>query len=91
MTKNYQSQEHACNQVYLQNLHQLIGTIERYIILTGKGIVEVEGLEAQEVQANDVVIIPPDCSQKITNRSTSDLIFLAVCTPRFKTDCYRDI
>jgi hypothetical protein len=38
--------------------HNLVGTIERYVILGGSG--------------------------------EEDLIFLAICSPRFRPDCYRD-
>ena len=39
----------------------------------------------------DVVLIPPSCPQRITNTGSGDLIFLAICTPRFKQDAYEDI
>jgi len=69
-------------------LHRLNGTIERYVIVAGTGIVGVEGLEAQTVVVGDVVIIPPLCGQSITNNGDQDLIFLAICSPRFKTEVY---
>lgn len=72
-------------------LHKLVDTIERYVILEGEGLVEVGDLSPQSVSANDVVIIPASCSQKITNKGDSDLIFLAICTPRFKQQCYEEI
>ena len=71
-------------------LHKLIVTIERYVILEGEGLIELEGLEPQKLSINDVVIIPPNCSQKITNNGSSDLIFLAICSPRFERSCYVD-
>jgi mannose-6-phosphate isomerase-like protein (cupin superfamily) len=72
-------------------LHRLSHTIERYVILSGIGSVEVADLPAQTVSAGNVVIIPPLCTQKITNTGTDDLIFLALCTPRFQTQFYEDI
>lgn len=72
-------------------LHRLTGLVERYVILSGLGNVEVGGLPAQPVSAGSVVIIPPRCSQKITNTGAEDLIFLALCTPRFETQFYEDI
>jgi oxalate decarboxylase/phosphoglucose isomerase-like protein (cupin superfamily) len=39
----------------------------------------------------DVVLIPPMCRQRITNTGSEDLIFLAICTPRFSNDVYEDI
>jgi len=72
-------------------LHRLTGLVERYVILSGLGNVEVADLPAQSVSAGSVVIIPPRCSQKITNTGAEDLIFLALCTPRFETQFYEDI
>lgn len=71
--------------------HRLNGIAERYCILSGRGLVEVGKLPPQEVQAGDVVIIPSMCSQRIANIGAEDLIFLAICTPRFSDDVYEDI
>jgi mannose-6-phosphate isomerase-like protein (cupin superfamily) len=72
-------------------LHRLKGVTERYIILEGKGLVEVGELAPTEVRPGDVVIVPPGIPQRITNIADSDLIFMAVCTPRFTKDAYEDI
>jgi mannose-6-phosphate isomerase-like protein (cupin superfamily) len=72
-------------------LHRLSKLIERYVILSGVGSVEVADLPAQTVSAGNVVIIPPLCSQKITNTGEEDLVFLALCTPRFEKSFYEDI
>lgn len=71
--------------------HALSVTTERYVILEGEGCVEVGNLEPQTVAAGDVVIIPADCRQRISNGGTVDLIFLALCTPRFDRKNYRRI
>lgn len=71
-------------------LHKLSATVERYVILEGVGFVEVGNEPPQKVMPNDVVIIPASYSQKITNNGTSDLIFLAICSPRFERSCYVD-
>ncbi len=71
--------------------HQVLGTIERYVILEGSGRVEVGDLPPQNVSAGDVVFIPASCRQRITNLGKVDLIFLAICTPRFQTEAYEDI
>ena len=71
--------------------HRLKGVTERYVILEGAGLAEVEGLAPQKVGPGDVVIIPPSCPQRITSIGPGDLIFLAVCTPRFQPGCYEDI
>ncbi len=71
--------------------HRLTGTVERYVILEGNGLMEVGNLRPQELKAGDVVLIPPLCRQRITNIGHEDLIFLAICTPRFLDDVYENI
>jgi mannose-6-phosphate isomerase-like protein (cupin superfamily) len=71
--------------------HRVVGTTERYVIIEGKGRVEVGNLPPQEVSAGDVVLIPPSCRQRITNTGHRDLLFLAICTPRFRPEAYEDI
>ena len=71
--------------------HWLKGTVERYYIVNGRGRVEVGKLPPQEVSAGDIVLIPPKCRQRITNIGSQDLVFLAICTPRFSNDVYEDI
>jgi mannose-6-phosphate isomerase-like protein (cupin superfamily) len=71
--------------------HRLRGTAERYLIESGRGRVEVGVLEPREVGPGDVVIIPPDCRQRIANVGEGDLVFLAICTPRFRTADYEDL
>ena len=71
--------------------HRLIGTTERYYILKGIGVVEVGKLPPEEIKAGDIVIIPERCSQRITNIGSEDLVFLAICTPRFLPDVYEDL
>ena len=71
--------------------HRLAGTVERYVILDGSGRVEVGSLPPQDVTAGDIVLIPQSCRQRITNVGPGDLIFLAVCTPRFRQEAYEDI
>lgn len=71
--------------------HRLVGTTERYVIVEGRGRVEVGSLPPQEVSAGDVVLIPPSCPQRIANIGQGELVFLAICTPRFKQAAYEDI
>jgi mannose-6-phosphate isomerase-like protein (cupin superfamily) len=71
--------------------HRLVDTMERYIILDGRGRVEVGNLPAQQVNPGDVVLIPPLCRQRITNIGQQDLVFLAICTPPFRNEVYEDI
>ncbi len=71
--------------------HKLKGTTERYCILSGEGVAEVGESEPQTVVPGDVVIIPPGCKQRITNTGREDLVFLAICTPRFLEEHYQAI
>lgn len=71
--------------------HRLVGTIERYVIIEGRGRVEVGDLAPREVAAGDVVIIPALCRQRIANIGTNDLTFLAICTPRFEQKNYEEV
>lgn len=70
--------------------HRVVDTLERYVILDGVGRMEIGDYPPQEVQAGDVVMIPPSVRQRIANIGTGDLVFLAICTPRFKPDSYED-
>ncbi|NIL93811.1 MAG: cupin domain-containing protein [Woeseiaceae bacterium] len=68
--------------------HKVIGTAERYLILSGEGVVEVAGQAPTKVDRGDVVLIPPGAEQRITNTGATDLVFLALCTPRFRPENY---
>jgi mannose-6-phosphate isomerase-like protein (cupin superfamily) len=70
-------------------LHKLHDVMERYLILSGQGAVEIGGGPALAVGPMDIVTIPAGTAQKITNTSqTKELIFLCLCTPGFVPDCY---
>ena len=68
--------------------HRLAGIAERYVILEGSGRVEIGDRPPEDVHPGDVVLIPPTCRQRITNTGTADLVFLALCTPRFEQNYY---
>ena len=72
-------------------LHRLHGITERYVMLAGTGKVEVGSLPAQDVAMGDVVLIPPGCTQRITNTGIDELLFLAICSPRFQQAAYEDV
>jgi mannose-6-phosphate isomerase-like protein (cupin superfamily) len=71
--------------------HKLEGITERYVILEGQGRVELGDLPPQDVGPGAVVVIPPGCPQRIRNTGAADLVFLAICSPRFQQHCYIDI
>jgi len=64
---------------------------ERYVVIEGRGIVEVSGLEPTDVGPGDVVVIPAGAAQRIRNVGEEDLVFYCVCTPRFETHHYHDV
>jgi len=68
--------------------HHLKEVQEIYLITKGRGKVTIAGLDPTEVNVGDVVIIPPETSQSITNLGKNDLVFYCICTPRFTADCY---
>lgn len=70
--------------------HRVVDTLERYVILDGARRMEIGDFPPQEVQAGDVVLIPPSVRQRIANVGPADLVFLAICTPRFRPEAYED-
>jgi mannose-6-phosphate isomerase-like protein (cupin superfamily) len=70
--------------------HRLRDVTERYVILSGSGRVEVGDRLPQIVSVGDTVIIPPRSRQRIANIGQEDLVFLAICSPRFLPECYED-
>lgn len=68
--------------------HRLQATTERYVLLEGSGRVEVGEEPPRVVGPGDVVHIAPGCRQRIANVGNGELIFLAVCTPRFQRENY---
>ncbi|HWT53403.1 MAG TPA: cupin domain-containing protein [Rhodocyclaceae bacterium] len=71
--------------------HCVHGTVERYVIQAGYGLMELGDLPPQAVGPGDVVLIPAGWRQRITNAGSDDLIFLAICTPRFRFESYADV
>jgi mannose-6-phosphate isomerase-like protein (cupin superfamily) len=71
--------------------HRLQGIRERYLILEGSGLVEIGTQPPLLLRPGDSVQIPPGIRQRITNTGDTDLIFLAVCTPRFVPEAYLDL
>jgi mannose-6-phosphate isomerase-like protein (cupin superfamily) len=68
--------------------HHLVGVQEIYLITSGHGKVTIGDLESAKVGIGDVIIIPPQTSQKVTNTGKTNLVFYCICTPRFTEACY---
>lgn len=71
--------------------HRLKGVTERYLVIAGSGIVEVGEKKPTPVGSGDIVIIPPGTRQRILNSANTDLVFYAICSPRFTPDCYESL
>ncbi len=71
--------------------HRLDGIFERYLVTAGRGTVEIGDLEPTTVGAGDLVLIPPGIRQRITNDGDTDLVFYAICSPRFSPEHYYPI
>ncbi|MCB9308334.1 MAG: cupin domain-containing protein [Lewinellaceae bacterium] len=61
---------------------------EYYYILEGAGEVEIDGSFKSEVAKGDLVRIRSGQTQRIRNTADSDLLFLCICTPRFRQESY---
>jgi mannose-6-phosphate isomerase-like protein (cupin superfamily) len=70
--------------------HRLRDTVERYLVQSGQGLVEVGTAAPRRVGVGDVVLIPAGERQRIHNPGPDDLVFLALCTPRFETANYME-
>ena len=70
--------------------HYLENTTERYVILSGSGLVEVGTAEPCNVTTGDVIIVPANTRQRIKNIGKNDLLFLAICSPRFQKKNYHE-
>ncbi len=68
--------------------HHLDGVTEIYLIVSGRGQVDMGDLKPVKVGTGDLVVIPAGTSQRITNIGKKDLVFYCICTPRFTADCY---
>ncbi|WP_348672462.1 cupin domain-containing protein [uncultured Abyssibacter sp.] len=70
--------------------HRLQGITERYLILSGHGEADIGDGAPQPVGVGSVVHIPSGERQRIRNTGSDELVFLAVCTPRFTPERYED-
>jgi mannose-6-phosphate isomerase-like protein (cupin superfamily) len=72
-------------------LHSLKGTVERYVILSGTARIRAGGASPVEAGPMDVVTFRADETQTLVNPGQGDLVFLAICTPRFRQENYVDL
>ncbi len=65
-------------------LHKLKTSSETYFILTGTARIWVNE-EAVEAGAGSLVYVPPDAAQYVENIGNSDLEYLVICDPAWKS------
>lgn len=70
-------------------LHSL-SILEWYIIESGGGLMEIDGMSSL-MSIGDCVRIEPGQSQRITNTGESDLVFKSICRPRFTLGTYTNL
>lgn len=68
--------------------HWLAGVDERFVILSGRGILEAGDITGQALAPGDVAFVPAGVRQRLHNPGPDELVFLCLCTPRFTPDCY---
>lgn len=69
----------------------VLHTVDRtevYYILRGSGVATIGNREFP-VGTGEALYIAPGTPQRITNHGSEDLIFLAICTPRFTPQAYQ--
>ena len=64
---------------------------ERYLIETGRGLMTLGIQPPFPVGPGDAIHIPAGVAQRIENSADEDLVFLCVCTPRFRPEGYREL
>ncbi len=79
----------AANQT--TKVHYLKNTDERYVVISGTGKVFLDNNAPQTVKPGDVVYISAGTHQSIKNEGSADLVFLAICNPRFTVECYVEV
>lgn len=71
--------------------HAVDDTVERYLVFSGEATIEVDTLPPTRIGPGDVVVIAPGKKQRVTNAGTTDFVFYALCTPRFRQHAYRSL
>lgn len=66
-------------------LHYHKVTEELYYILSGTGLMTIEG-EVKEVGPGDTIVIVPGQRHKIANNGQIPLVLLACCSPQWSAD-----
>ncbi|MTB50987.1 cupin domain-containing protein [Lewinella sp. W8] len=70
-------------------LHAVART-EVYYVLEGRGVARV-GDQEYTLGQGQAAYISPGTPQQISNTEATDLVFLAICSPRFTPESYTDL
>ncbi len=76
---------HALVKPAQSSLPHKLKTTEVYYILEGKGMMHVDD-ESAEVRTGQAIYIPPDSIQCIENTGESDLKFLCIVDPAWRSE-----
>ena len=95
ITENYSAENLSIAQARVKpgittSAHHLVGVDEIYIVISGEGQVDVGDLKSTKVTAGDLIVIPADASQRISNIGETDLVFYCICATKFTAKCYQD-
>jgi len=60
-------------------------TSEVYFIVSGNGVMHIDG-ESSPVRPGSTVYIPPRAEQSITNSGKTDLVFICIVDPAWRTE-----
>jgi mannose-6-phosphate isomerase-like protein (cupin superfamily) len=60
-------------------------TSEVYFIVSGSGVMHIDG-ESSPVRPGSTVYIPPRAEQSITNSGKTDLVFICIVDPAWRTE-----
>jgi len=71
--------------------HRLKYTAEMYYILEGQGLMEIGEDYTQKVSKGDIIKIPENTPQRITNTGVEDLLILCFCVPAFGMENYEGL
>ena len=73
-------------------LHSLTGVDERYLVVSGRGEMNLDANDEWfEIDPGDVVAIPAGTAQRVRNPHREDLVFYCICSPAFSESCYRSL
>ncbi len=66
-------------------LHHRLATSEVYYVLSGAGVMHLDG-EEEEVHAGQAIYIPPGSVQWLENTGPADLVFLCIVDPAWSEE-----